>query len=365
MAKSIDTVWKIEEHTKAKHRILRGYLDAWLPIMSKHNGRLVYIDGFAGPGVYTGGEPGSPIIALKAYLEHKHRSHITAEIVYFFIDEDPKRIAQLREEVQKLGLLPDKAKVSIREGAYEQVFGEILDGVEQRGARLAPTFAFIDPFGYKTASMQLSGRFLQFDRCEVLVYVPFPFIARFVTTPAVEPALTNLFGSEEWKEARAVGGKARLRVLHDLFQRRLKEECGLEYVRSFQIVKGESHTGYHLFFGTKNKIGLLKMKEAMWRIDPVEGQRFIDSTEAAQQTLFQPEPDFAGLRRAMEVHFGNAPFSIEDGEDFTLTETAFLPSHVRTVLRPLEDGGQLEIVWAKPGRKRRQYPPGTRMRFVP
>ena len=50
MAKPVETVWSIEEHTKAKHRILRGYLDAWLPIMSAHNGRLAYIDGFAGPG---------------------------------------------------------------------------------------------------------------------------------------------------------------------------------------------------------------------------------------------------------------------------------------------------------------------------
>jgi hypothetical protein len=28
MAKPVETVWSIEEHTKAKRRILRGYLDA-------------------------------------------------------------------------------------------------------------------------------------------------------------------------------------------------------------------------------------------------------------------------------------------------------------------------------------------------
>jgi three-Cys-motif partner protein len=85
MAKPPETIWPIEEHTKAKHRILRRYLDAWLPIMSSRNRRLIYIDGFAGPGVYAGGEPGSPIIALNAYLEHKYRDRITAELVYAFI----------------------------------------------------------------------------------------------------------------------------------------------------------------------------------------------------------------------------------------------------------------------------------------
>ena len=50
MAKPAETAWRIEAHTKAKHRILRGYLDAWLLIMSANNGRLVYIDGFVGAG---------------------------------------------------------------------------------------------------------------------------------------------------------------------------------------------------------------------------------------------------------------------------------------------------------------------------
>ena len=61
-----DTIWPIEPHTCAKHQILRKYLDAWLPILGTYNKRIVYIDGFAGPGEYKGGEPGSPIIALEA-----------------------------------------------------------------------------------------------------------------------------------------------------------------------------------------------------------------------------------------------------------------------------------------------------------
>src|SRR5215475_1669133 len=61
-----DTIWPIEPHTSAKHQILRNYLDAWLPILGKYNRRIVYIDGFSGPGEYAGGEPGSPIIALEA-----------------------------------------------------------------------------------------------------------------------------------------------------------------------------------------------------------------------------------------------------------------------------------------------------------
>jgi three-Cys-motif partner protein len=333
--------------------------------MSKRNSRLVYIDGFAGPGVYAGGEPGSPIIALRARLEHVARDRMTNEMIYCFIEEDGKRVARLREEVDKLGPLPKNIVVDIKHGAYEDIFGGMLDDVQTRGVELAPTFAFIDPFGYAAASMKLSGRFLQFQRCEVLIYVPFPFITRFVSEAAVEPALTTLFGTDEWKGARERSGPDRLRCLHDLFQQRLQQDCGLDYVRSFQIVKTGSNTGYHLFFGTKHKRGLERMKGVMWKVDPGGGQRFTDATNAAQMTLFQAKPDLAQLRSAMLARFKDAPCTIGEIEDFTLIETAYLPSpHVRAVLKPMETEGRLKIVQAKGDRRRGTYPPGTRVRFV-
>lgn len=71
MAAPKQTIWELEPHTAAKHAILRRYLSAWLPILS-HGGfqKLAYIDAFSGPGSYVGGEDGSPVIALKAMLEH-------------------------------------------------------------------------------------------------------------------------------------------------------------------------------------------------------------------------------------------------------------------------------------------------------
>lgn len=78
MPKPRETVWTLEDHTLAKHRILRGYLEAWLPIMGSWCPRLVLVDGFAGPGIYKKGEPGSPIVMLNAYLKHTARDRIRA-----------------------------------------------------------------------------------------------------------------------------------------------------------------------------------------------------------------------------------------------------------------------------------------------
>jgi three-Cys-motif partner protein len=359
-----EVVWEIDPHTLAKHRILRQYLQAWLPIMSKWNRRLVIINGFAGPGVYSGGEPGSPIITLNAFLEHDYKELITAELIYVFIDEDARRTARLSKEIERLGKLPDQVKYEVLTGAYEDTFSEILDGLQEKGHSLAPTFAFIDPFGYSQAPMHLSGRFLQFDRCEVLLYAPLRWINRFVGREGQEQALTSFFGSEEWEKAVPLQGDERIRLLHDLLYKQLKREAGLAYVRSFEILTKKG-TGYHLFFGTNNKDrGLRRMKETMWSIDPVTGQRYRDSTDSGMEPLFEPEPDLDPLRQALRDHFGTNPFSIEDALDFTLVETPYLPQHVKVpILKPLEKADELEIVAAKAGRKRRTYPEGTRLRF--
>jgi hypothetical protein len=62
--------WDLAPHTAAKLDILGAYLRAWFPILSRGRNfdRIIYIDGFAGPGRYNQGEDGSPIVALKAAL---------------------------------------------------------------------------------------------------------------------------------------------------------------------------------------------------------------------------------------------------------------------------------------------------------
>ena len=151
VAKPDDTLWELEEHSRAKHAILRSYLNAWLPIMSKWNGRLVLIDGFAGPGRYEGGEDGSPLIMLKAFLEHEHRQLITAELVYIFIEEREDRARHLEDEIANLNPRKKQVKHQVVHGAFQDVFRGLLDDVQEQGGNLAPTFAFVDPFGYTSA----------------------------------------------------------------------------------------------------------------------------------------------------------------------------------------------------------------------
>jgi three-Cys-motif partner protein len=97
------TVWELEPHTTAKHEILRRYVQAWAPILSQGNfPHLVFVDGFAGPGRYSKGEEGSPIIAIKAVIDQPRP--IKAKVDFHFIELDVQRSGHLAAEIGSLSL---------------------------------------------------------------------------------------------------------------------------------------------------------------------------------------------------------------------------------------------------------------------
>lgn len=131
--------WPLEPHTKTKHVILRGYLSAWMPIMSRTNRRIVFIDGFAGPGRYAGGDEGSPLIALRTALDHRQRDP-GCEFNFLFIEEHPERAANLQREIDFLRAerpFPEEFDYEVANEKFEEKVDGLLAGLA--GARLAPT----------------------------------------------------------------------------------------------------------------------------------------------------------------------------------------------------------------------------------
>src|ERR1700738_5202758 len=153
MAAPRQTIWSLEPHTRAKHEILKRYLQAWMVILSQ--GRfpeILYIDGFAGPGEYAGGEAGSPIIALDTALGFK--TPLTAKVHFLFVEERNDRAGHLRLQVD-LRTLPPNFSVVVEGGVtFEAAFTRLYPSFVRDG-RLIPTFAFIDPFGWTGAPFSL------------------------------------------------------------------------------------------------------------------------------------------------------------------------------------------------------------------
>jgi three-Cys-motif partner protein len=368
-------LWPLDAHTRAKHRVLRAYLDAWIPVMAQQalkvqammieKPRLLLVDGFAGPGRYATGEPGSPLIMLDALLEHSAFSKLgDVRFLYLFIEHDARRVAHLQGEIDKLDL-PANVAVGIEHGEFEDTFGRLVEGIHESGHRLVPTFAFIDPFGYSAASMSLAGRFLDFPRCEALVFLPLSFVHRFVTRDGQEPAMTALFGGDEWKAARDLEGDERRAFLLELFERKMGAQGQVEHVRSFAL-RTRDGNDYRLVFATGHRRGLELMKDAMWSVDTEEGTRYIARTDEGQEVLFTAGAvDTSPLLAQLRAKFGTDWFTVEQAADVTLFETPFHPSkHLKlATLKPAEADGAIEVDRPE-GRRRGSFGDDVRMRFV-
>lgn len=147
MSEKIGVTWSIPPHTQAKHEILRYYLGAWFPILVTTQHRLLYIDGFVGPGEHKGREDGSPIIALKVAKDHKLSDKLQrpgTELVFFFIELDEARFQNLERKLAELQL-PSNFRVGKYCDSFENAFGNALAEIEEQSKHLAPSFVFIDP----------------------------------------------------------------------------------------------------------------------------------------------------------------------------------------------------------------------------
>lgn len=364
-----DTIWEADPHTLAKHEILRRYLDAWFPILGSWQGRVVYLDAFAGPGTYKGGEPGSPIVALEALLSHPALPKLDGcEFVFTFLEPRKDRFKVLQEKVAELqnrhSPFPKNIRVSVLQQTFDEGAAEILSELERQKAELAPTFAFIDPFGFKDTPLELICRLLSFPRCEVLFTFMFDHINRFLEQDSVAGHIEGLFGTTGFQDAASKQRDERKGFLRDLFRKQLKEECGFDYVTSFEMVNKQGHSIYFLFYGTRNIKGIEVMKSALWKVDPGGGVQFLDRF-AGQSVLFQGDAVEVGpLRSALLEHFAGQEVGVDQVHEYVLAETPYGSGHWnQKVLKPLE---KEEIITVTTPRNRRYtYPSGTRVRFPP
>lgn len=314
------TVWRLEPHTKAKHELLRRYLGAWFPILTVggFNRRVLFLDGFAGPGIYENGEPGSPIIAVDTLVAHRIFDDLNhTEFVFIFVEPDPERFTSLEAELAKywaarLDGQPANVKV--------QTFNDTFEAVQpDAGVHTGAEDATRPNVGLRRP-VRVEGRWVTDERPGIARH----FDALFGTTHGEHRAAANLEGD------------ARRTFLRYLYKRQLATVGGFTHVRSFELMDlGRGRTAYYLMFGTRHHLGLKVMKEAMWALDPAGGTRF-SGFAGGQQMLFG-DVDTSPLRGAMLTKFAGHSVSVDTIERFVIEETDFKTTHFKKqVLKPLE-----------------------------
>lgn len=366
MSKITSTIWPIEPHTEAKHAILRKYLNAWLPIITRWNGCVFYIDGFAGPGEYVDGKDGSPIIAIKAVLEHK--TPIRAKIEMRFIEADAERCEFLKGKIGSLKI-PENIRTECICAKFDETLTGILDYLDEQKKGLAPAFVFVDPFGFTGMPFNLIKRIMANDKCEVLITFMYEEINRFISDVSLWDSLTETFGTDEWKQVTSERDPHQRRSrLRDVYKRQLEEKAGIKFVRSFEMINKANRTDYFLFFGTNNIAGLKKMKEAMWKIDESGSFQFSDATHnPSQPMLFETKPDYNLLKKILLQNFKSRAVSVAELEYFILTQTPFRETHYKKqILLPMESlqPPEIKVGCTSKRRKSGTFPSGCIIEFL-
>ena len=359
------TTWDLEPHTRGKHLVLEGYMQAWLPIMTRWNGRVLFIVAFAGPGEYSSGEPGSPVIALRTMIDHQARSRIRSEVNYLFIEKDESRSEHLEEILADIKeQLPASCSYDVITSTFDETLTDVLDYIDEQRTRLAPAFVMIDPFGVSETPMSVVARILDNPKSEVYISFMYQWINRFRNHPNFERHLDELFGCPDWRRGSDIAGsKRRRKFFCNLYKSQLKKS-GAKYTVHFDLYEGNRHV-YTIFFGTQHLDGCDRMKQAIWKVDPFGEFRFRGG-RLDQLTLGTELVDFSLLEKDLRVQFASKGWQkIEDVEDFVKSDaTDFHSGHLkRNTLRPMEADGKIEV---KPGTRNRArtYPKGTVLRFL-
>lgn len=336
--------WPAAPHTLAKHNVYRQYLSKWMPIMvHSWRGNVTYAEGFAGPGIYTGGEPGSPVIALETVVRNPDLRMKARDLRFLFVERDKRRVARLRERLAFASspvALDDLSNygidLAVEAGDYDPTLAELLSRHDAWGR---PMLVVLDTFG-GGVRLDLIRRIAKNPSSEVIITFEPHHFARFATAENVLHG-DSVFGDHGWREVADQPSAAKTHWVINKY-RGVLHDAGFPFVLTFELVGDNGHSLF-LIFGTTHVRGLQKMKEAMWEVDPVQGVQYRDPKDPDQQLLaVELEPHTEPLRRELLQYLRDEDdysASVGDLRRFALYETVYKESQVKPVLDRLVDMG--------------------------
>ena len=314
----------------AKHQLLSKYLAGWFPILASAHGRVIYVDCHAGRGSHKTGHKGSPVLALQGLLTHQRRAQIlqSTEVRFILFEKDLTNCEHLRTEIASLGKPPENIKVDVFPADYEKTIRELVDNMNQHNRLLAPSFAFVDPYGF-TLSMELLNDLLAFRSCELLINFMFHYVNMAIHHPAQASNMDSLFGCPDWRELASIGdSQERELATIALFSRQLKAE----FVTHMNMIGDNNVLKYVLLHASNHPKGRELMKESMWAVVPDGSFTAFQRDNPDQLVLIEPEPDLEPLKDLLWSNFVGKRVYMEKIYDWLLREL-YLKKHVHEVLR--------------------------------
>lgn len=291
------------EWSRRKDRLLGSYITAYLPKMATQNRPILIVDGFAGPGRFGDGEPGSPLILAEVIQQSISRG-LRVPVELICIELVHKLAARLRENLS--GFIFAR----VEEGQFIA-----HSGVIESAARTHHIFLYLDPFtveglvwnhldqiashlGRSGTSVEVlvnfnAASFVRRGLSALALHVPGidpdeedteEADAAFTTTASISK-LDEVVGTDDWQPIlRASRVFAdHVRDIEFLFRTRLNRRFA--EVGSHAVLAKPTHMvpKYYLIFGSRHPQGLELMNDEV-----VKSRRTLaDLARPASPTLFE------------------------------------------------------------------------------
>lgn len=251
-----------------KDQVLKSYMSPYLAKVKKLGKPILLFDGFAGPGVFEDGEPGSPLIMCQAANKNAAGNY---EAV--FVNKKKKYHERLESILQKGGWLgPAQPQL----GDTTKILPTLATGL---GGKTA--FLYLDPFGPSVCPFSLLEPFLTRDvaySTEMVILMHMPILHRLATRHAVEAGredeeqirklhqrVTLTFGGDYWKSIlwdSTISAEEREFKLIEAYRQKLATY--LPYTGCCPVREGpRDRIKYFIVFVSRHPDAMLLMNDAM------------------------------------------------------------------------------------------------------
>lgn len=323
-----------------KHKIIREYLNGWFPKLGNWAGRIVYLDTHAGRGKYKTGDEGSPVVALKTFLEHKARDTILqkCQLVLYFLESDPSEAKLLQEALDPYEKCHPKIALHVLNvDAFDQLTA-LADELERSGRNMAPFFMFVDPYGFRLPYTLLK-RFKSHPRSELLINVMWRELDMAIRNTLFEKTLDEMMGSHEWVLIRKITEEDNRAEEMVQFLRKQLGSQWATYIR----MSDSNRIRYFLLHLTDHDEGRDLMKLVFWKCSPDSGFSVSKSDNPKQQFLIMPEPDLRPLELWLKDLLSKNSYTWIQLTD-KLRDEVWMNKHLWERIKLLLGNGQIKAI---------------------
>lgn len=357
-----------EDQSLIKASIVAKYFLVWakvvMPTAKLKDGKIAYIDLYAGPGRYKDGSASTPLLVLETAIANPD---ISKMLVSFFNDSEGGNVTTLKDEISKLpGIDKLKFAPQISCGEVDSEAAKHFNNI-----RLVPSFSFIDPFGYVGLSLDIIKGVIKDWGCDCVFFFNYNRINAGISNPAVSKHMDALFGVARANLLRqklpGLTPELREAAILEELAKEIKS-LGGKYVLPFTFRNTSGNrTSNKIIFVSKHFKGYEIMKDIMAKESSTEDEGIASFTyspaDASMPLLFSLKQPAAKLRKSLLKSFAGKSINLRSVYEAHSVDTPFVLKNYRDAITDLENNGDVTASSTTGKRRTGTFPEHVMIQF--